>query len=254
MALLCCCLPFRRAQMPDLELSLVSASNTFLNGTLVDSATRRPVYAVATLESRTAITAHRGRDARTRAARSHTGAAPAQALVASVQWPARSPHIVPLRPGAPRARAAPTPRRDEDSARVHLDDGSVLLLPRFLKRRSQALCVSRSLSSFRRSPFPSVSVWADHFAFYTRYHDGCPIPISISMSISSAGTFHKFRIPGYPATFKWKQSGRKYQVSLRFRDRSPLPSQNGLRHRPSFFSFYVNRTSGIVLTHSHSRI
>ena len=155
MAVLCCCLPFRRAQMPDLALSLVSSANTFLNGTLVDRETRKAVYTIDTLESRTAITrqtaptaAHRGRDARTRA-RSHTGAGGAsahheRALVASVQWPERSPHIVPLRPGAPRTRSAPTPqrRRDQDSARVHLDDGTVLPLPRFLKRRSQALYVS----------------------------------------------------------------------------------------------------------------
>ena len=171
--------------MPDLSLSLVSSSNTFLNGALVDSETRKAVYTIDTLESRTAITrqtaptaAHRGRDARTRTrARSHTGAGGAsahheRALVASVQWPERSPHIVPLRPGAPRARAAPTPqrRRDEDSARVHLDDGSVLPLPRFLKRRSQALYVSFPfrpfvfLSSFSVPIGVGLGCWADHFA------------------------------------------------------------------------------------------
>lgn len=34
----------------------------------------------------------------------------------------------------------------------------------------------------------------------------------MSNFISSAGTLHKFRIPGYPMTFKWKRNGRKYQV------------------------------------------
>ena len=46
--------------------------------------------------------------------------------------------------------------------------------------------------------------------------------------MSSAGTLHKFRIPGYPMTFKWKRNGRKYQVSLpislfRFQPSALLP-------------------------------
>ena len=166
MAFLCCCSPFSRARMPDLSLSLVSPSNTFLNGIIVDSESRKAIYSIDTVESRTAIVrqtaptaAHPGRASR---ARSHTGSG----LVASVQWPERSPHIVPRRPGAPQTGAsgpAADPRRgDEDSARVYLDDGSLTPLPRFLKRRSQALYVPLS---FRPSFACSVSIGdgcADH--------------------------------------------------------------------------------------------
>ena len=147
MAFLCCCSSFSRSQMPDLSLSLVSSSSTFLIGLIVDKDTRKPLYSIDTVESLTSIlrqtvptTAHRGR-ARDNRARSHTESPPPQSLVASVQWPERSPHIVPLRPGALRSTTVANPTRDEDGVRIHLDDGSVTPLPRFLKRRSQALYV-----------------------------------------------------------------------------------------------------------------
>jgi hypothetical protein len=161
MAFLCCCSSFARSQkMPDLSLSLVSSSNSFLNALIVDKDSRKPVYSIDTVESLTTImrqtaptAAHRGREPRTR---SHTGSPPSQSLVASVQWPERSPHIVPLRAGPPQSGTIVNPTRDEDAVRVHLDDGSATPLPRFLKRRSQALYV---LSSFRPlAPFPSVAL------------------------------------------------------------------------------------------------
>lgn len=145
MAFLCCCMSLSRSQMPDLSLSLVSSSDTFLNALIVDKDTRKPVYSIDTVESLTSIVrrtppipAHRGREHRTCA---HIASSTSQSLVASVQWPERSPHIVPLRPGAPQSSKLVNPTRDEDSVRVHLDDGSVIPLPRFLKRRSQALYV-----------------------------------------------------------------------------------------------------------------
>jgi hypothetical protein len=154
MAFLCCCSSsFTRSQMPDLSLSLVSLSNSFLIGLIVDNSTRKPVYSIHTDESLTSImrqaaptTAHRGRESRTR---SHTTTPPSQSLVASVQWPERSPHIVPLHPGAPRSTTKVDPTRDEDGVRVHFDDGSVTPLLRFLKRRTQALYVLPSFHPLR---------------------------------------------------------------------------------------------------------
>jgi len=151
--------------MPDLSLSLVPLSNSFLIGLLVDKDSRKPVYSIDTVESLTSImrqaaptTAHRGRESRTRS--SHTTPPPAQSLVASIQWPERSPHIVPLHPGAPPSSTITNPIRDEDSVRVHLDDGSVTPLLRFLKRRTQALYVLPWFHPL--APFPSVTPWADH--------------------------------------------------------------------------------------------
>ena len=160
MAFLCCCSSFTRSQMPDLSLSLVSLSNTFLIGQILDTDSRKPVYSIDTVESLTSIlrhtspttAQHRGR-ARENRTRSHIASPPSQSLVASVQWPERSPHIVPLRPrpGAPRSNTAANPTRDEDGVHVHLDDGSVTPLPRFLRRRSQALYVLLSaLLRFQR--------------------------------------------------------------------------------------------------------
>ena len=166
MAFLCCCSSFTRSQMPDLSLSLLSSSNTFLIGLIVDKDTRKPVYSIDTVESITSVvrqtaptTPHRARESRTR---SHTPAPPSQSLVASVQWPERSPHIVPLHPGVPRSSTLVNPTRDEDGVRLHFDDGSVIPLLRFLKRRSQALYVRFAFVS----PSPSVSIgdtWADHW-------------------------------------------------------------------------------------------
>jgi hypothetical protein len=225
MAFLCCCTSFARSAMPDLSLSLVSSSNTFLNGLVVDTDTRKPVYSIDTVESLTSITRKTAPTAARRGSRapSHTGSGASLIPVASVQWPERSPHIVPLRPGAPRITTSVNPKRDQDGVRVYFNDGSVAPLPRFLKRRSQALYVDLF------APFASVTT-----LLITNPSPLCPvysIYVTLNTDVSphiyiykhSAGTCHKFRIPGYPATFKWKRSGRKYQVSLVWHSRSSTP-------------------------------